>query len=232
MGSTDTDKLADSDEKPQHEITLPAFRIGKYPVTCAQYLLFVEATGHDWRWDEGRKPERGNHPVTYVSWYDARAYCDWLTERWLAEGRIGPTEAVRLSSEAEWEKAARGLDGNLWPWGNEWDATCCNADMNVGDTTSVGMFPKGASPYRCMDMAGNVWEWTSSKRTDYPSYVSAESEDETTTATALRVLRGGAFFINRSLARCAYRFRFSPNGGYRYFGFRVVVSPISPPSAL
>ncbi|MBE9508363.1 MAG: SUMF1/EgtB/PvdO family nonheme iron enzyme, partial [Chloroflexi bacterium] len=154
---------SDSDASPQHKITLPAFKIGKYPVTNIQYLHFVEATGRAWRSGDGQRPERANCPAAYVSWHDARAYCAWLTGTWRAEGKITPNEVVRLPTEAEWEKGARGADGLLWPWGGEWDETKCNSgELGLGATCAVGMFPGGTSPYGCLDMAGNVWEWMAS----------------------------------------------------------------------
>lgn len=107
-------------------------------------------------------------------WHDVRVYCDWLTREWRAAGKIGVDEMVRLPTEAEWEKAARGglpspdrrgAGGEVreYPWGNEWDAAKCNTyESGLGGTTPVGMYPEGASLYGCLDMAGNVWEWARS----------------------------------------------------------------------
>ncbi|MCP4529753.1 MAG: SUMF1/EgtB/PvdO family nonheme iron enzyme, partial [Delftia sp.] len=155
MGSSEADDMAYDDEKPQHEVTLPAFKIGKYPVTNAQYLRFVEATGREW-WDEGRQPERANQPAVRVNWHDARAYCAWVTKVWRAEGVIAPDEAVRLPTEAEWEKAARGglsLDGDdqggarRYPWGDDLDPNRANYDeTGIGTASAVGCFPNGISP--------------------------------------------------------------------------------------
>ena len=124
----------------------------------AQYRAFVAATGREapdgWT---NRAPARGeeDHPVVHVSWYDARDYCQWLSE---VTGR-----SYALPSEAEWEKGARGTDGRIYPWGNQWDATRCNSwESRLGKTTSVHAYPQGASPYGVLDMAGNVWEWTRS----------------------------------------------------------------------
>ncbi|MCL5994705.1 MAG: SUMF1/EgtB/PvdO family nonheme iron enzyme, partial [Chloroflexi bacterium] len=247
MGSADNDTMAYDDEKQQHEVALPAFKIGKYPVTCAQYLRFVEAADRQWRWDEGRKLERANHPVVAVSWHDARAFCDWLTQRWRAEGRIKPAEIVRLPSEAEWEKAARGADGRLWPWAGEWDVNKCNnGGLGLVDTTAVGMFPTGASPFGCMDMAGNVFEWTSSVYGRWNSQKNEmdftynypykpddgrEGEDASSDNNTLRVLRGGSFRNDRDVVRCTYRNGGYPNVDVTGSGFRVVVSPVSSPSA-
>jgi iron(II)-dependent oxidoreductase len=232
---------ADSDASPQQEVTLPAFKIGRHPVTNAQYRRFVEATGQKWLSDDGRQPERANCPAVRISWHEARAYCAWLTEVWRAEGVIADDEVVRLPSEAEWEKVARGSDGRPWPWGDGWDETRCNTDeLGLGDTCAVGMFPQGASPYGCLDMAGQVWEWTASLwgkgwsklEFKYP-YEPADGRENLAAGDEVRrVLRGGSFYYYRDSARCAYRYRGSPNRRLRNRGFRVVVSPISPPSAL
>jgi len=244
MGSTDADGMADSSEKPGHQVTLEAFKIGVYPVTNAQYLRFVEATGREWGSDHWRRPERANHPAVNVSWHDARAYCEWLTGVWRAEGLIGPKEVVRLPSEAEWEKAARGTGGSIYPWGDEWDETKCNnRELDLGGTAPVGIFPEGASPYGCLDMAGNVWEWTTSLwgpwtgkeaklKFGYPYEPADGRENLAAGDDVLRVVRGGSFRLNRYGARCAVRFRLNPFSVWYYNGFRIVVSPISPPSAL
>ena len=196
---------ADSSARPQHEVMLPAYQIGIYPVTNAQYLRFVEATGRAWRSDEGRRPEKATCPVAYVSWHDARAYCAWLTGVWRAEGTIAAGETVRLPTEAEWEKAARGTDGRTYPWGGAWEATRCNTrELALGGTTPVGTFAEGRSPYGCLDMAGNVWEWTLSlwgrwtgERAElqfsYP-YGSADGRENLGAGDdMLRVVRGGSF---------------------------------------
>jgi len=231
----------DRDASPQHEVTLPAFKIGRYPVTNGQYLRFVEATGREWPSDDGRRPERANHPAVRVSWHDARAYCAWLTEAWRAEDRIATDKVVRLPTETEWEKAARGTDGRRYPWGDEWDETRCNtSELGLGDTCAVGMFPADASPYDCLDMAGQVWEWTFSLWGEdwftpvfkYPYDPTDGRENLEAGDEVRRVVRGGSFNSNRYFARCASRGRYNPYPRYGSSGFRVVVSPISPPSAL
>jgi formylglycine-generating enzyme required for sulfatase activity len=159
MGSDPTkDKRAYNDEQPQHTLYLPDYYLAKTPVTNAQYAAFVQATSHrqpkNWR---ARKPPQTmmDHPVTRVSWHDAVAYCEWLSEV--------TSRPYRLPTEAEWEKGARGIDGLVYPWGDWWDAKRCNNKKgNKRRTTPVGAFPEGASPYGLLDMAGNVWEWTES----------------------------------------------------------------------
>ena len=218
MGS---DTLTDN-EKPPHEVTLRAYRIGKYPVTNAQYLRFVEATDA-WMWEEGRQTQKAHHPVIGITWHEACAYCEWLTHDWRRSGKIQTDEIVRLPSEAEWEKAARGTDGREWSWGSEWDETKCNSsELGLNDTSPVGMFPAGGSPYGCLDMSGNVWEWTATiwgpwdqdkKRATlqyrYPYNADDGRENLAGDENTLRVLRGGSFFSDQGGARCACR------GGYR-----------------
>ena len=208
-------------EKPQRTIDLPPYWIGRAPVTNDQFARFVRATGYKtmaeregkgrgwtgskWDWIEGadwqhpRGPAssiagKGDHPVVQVSWDDAQAFCDWAR--------------LALPAEEQWEKAARGTDGRLWPWGNEPPtAEHCNFNSNVGDTTPVGRYsPKGDSPYGCVDMAGNVREWTASWYT----------EGQT------RALRGGAWNNDDQFSRVAYRYYSDPRLRYNYVGFRVV----------
>jgi formylglycine-generating enzyme required for sulfatase activity len=221
MGSDPSvDRYARDNEQPQlHILSLPDYYLAKTPLTNAQYAAFVQATGHQQpeHW-EGGKPPKGkeDHPVVYVSWHDAVAYCNWLSE---VTGR-----PYRLPSEAEWEKGARGTDGRIYPWGNQWDAERCNSfEGDKGDTTPVGAYPEGASPYGLLDMAGNVWEWTRSVDKSYP--YDPDDGRENLEAKGLRVLRGGAFVNDSGYVRCASRYRSSPDGRSRSRGFRVVVSP-------
>jgi len=226
----------DREARPQYEVTLTAFRIGRYPVTVGQFRVFVEESGYRPGYPDCLRGT-ANHPVVNVTWHEARAYCQWLTGVWRAVGRIGAAEEARLPSEAEWEKAARGTDGRAFPWGDEWDALKCNAsETGLGGTSPVGMFPGGASPCGCLDMAGNVWEWTGSLwgkdwgRPDfrYPYRADDGREDLQASDEIARVLRGGSFFDGQFYARCAFRLGDLP--GYRrwfhggYLGFRVVVS--------
>ena len=188
MGSKDDNQLADYDEKPQHIVEIPYdYWLARYPVTNDQFATFVEATkyvttaekeggwspkeseyvkGLDWQHPLGSKSglkDKGDHPVVQVSWHDGVEYAQWLNQKLRAE--IGNLE-IRLPTEAEWEKAARGEYGNEWPWGNELGPARCNsAEGGTGDTTPVGAYsPQGDSPYGVADMAGNVWEWCHSLR--------------------------------------------------------------------
>ncbi|MFN8446159.1 MAG: SUMF1/EgtB/PvdO family nonheme iron enzyme [Caldilineaceae bacterium] len=223
MGSNDSDDYASASEKPQHMVTLEPFLIGKYPVTNAQYWSFVKATQCQppRHWQNGEpQPWLLTHPVTYVSWHDAQAYCRWRSE---ISG-----QTCRLPTEAEWEKAARGTDGRTYPWGDEAPTDLhCNFYGNVGTTTSVGIYSAGVSPYGLYDMAGNVLEWNSTKYKAYP-YDAKDGREELDGEDS-RLLRGGAWFNSPDLVRGAYRDWFGPDDRLDGVGFRVAIS-VSPGS--
>jgi serine/threonine-protein kinase len=198
------------DEQPQHTVYLDAFWIDKYEVTNAQYRRCVKAgvCQAPMTCDRGEPTyedtSKAEHPVVCVSWYRAKAYCEWT--------------GARLPTEAEWEKAARGADGWIYPWGNTPDGSKLNScDVNCPEhewkdalandgyayTAPVGSYPAGASPYGAVDMAGNVWEWTQSlwgenrERPDFKYPYNPEDGRENTEASkdVLRVLRGGSWYI-------------------------------------
>jgi formylglycine-generating enzyme required for sulfatase activity len=170
-------------------------------------------------WEDGEIPSgKEDHPVVNVSWEDAMDFCQWLSQE-TGKGFV-------LPSEAEWEKAARGTAGRIYPWGDEPPTPdLCNFGYNVGGTTPVGKYsPKGDSPYGCADMAGNVWEWTRSLYEDYPYDPDDGRED--LEASGRRVLRGGAFSLPEVVVRCAGRNHgYGPSNRNLNLGFRVVVSP-------
>jgi formylglycine-generating enzyme required for sulfatase activity len=201
-------------EVPQHELDLPAFEIGKYPVTSREYQAFVRGAGYrpPEGWDGDEYPAgKGDHPVVNVSWQDAVAYCRWLSEQ--------TKRSFRLPTEAEWEKAARGTDGRQYPWGNEFDSSRCNTSEGQSrGTTPVGQYPTGASPYGALDMAGNVWEWCSSLHKPYP-YDPGDGR-ENPEEGGVRVLRGGSWDVRQISARCAYRNRCPPDLWFDFVGFR------------
>ena len=174
-------------------INLPEFWISRTPITNTEYARFVTANGYTLpaHWGGDSFPsELADHPVTYVSWHDAVAYAEWL--------------GVRLPTDIEWEKAARGSDGRTYPWG-DWGKGFCNTiEAGVGGTTPVDRYsPHGNSPYGCADMAGNVLEWTATIDGKY------------------RTICGGAYNHNRTLAACAFRVRHIPGYRYRNIGFRI-----------
>lgn len=208
------------EEQPRDELTLPVFEIGLYPVTNAEYAAFVQATGRaaPVHWQEERLPEAlADHPVVHVTWHDALAYVAWLRER--------TGQAYHLRTEAEWEKAARGDDGRLWPWGNEWNPACANCEpAGPKGTTPVGQYsPLGDSPCGASDMAGNVWEWCSTAYADY-RYV-ADDGREDATGSDTRVLRGGSWYGDSGQVRCAFRGRRDPVLRFNRVGFRVARAP-------
>ena len=230
------------DEKPQHRVSLPEYRIGKYPVINAQYRRFVEDGGYtdkwrkcwtdagcQWckqeaiegpRWWDDSKWNLDNHPVVGVSWYEAVAYCNWLTKT-DPQGRV-----FRLPTEAKWEKAARGTDGREWPWGNEFDPEKANMrESGIGRTTAVGLFPLGVSSCEAHDMAGNVWEWCSS--IGYYKYKASGPEEDgsgSLEGNQPRALRGGSWDLPQDDARCAFRYWVDPDFRFDYIGFRVAES--------
>ncbi|MDM8516165.1 SUMF1/EgtB/PvdO family nonheme iron enzyme [Desulfobacterales bacterium HSG16] len=227
MGSDEKhDKKAHKDEMPQHKVELSEYWIGKYPVTKAQFRVFVKDSKYEID-DEWEKYGEDNHPVVYVTWHDADAYCKWLTEKledrkWL----------IRLPTEAQWEKAARGDDGQTFPWGNTEEQDKMNYyETGINDTSSVGCFPGGESAYSLLDMAGNVWEWTSSLWGDdlmeptfkYP-YDPGDGREENSTGTS-RVRRGGSWGNHAEYCRTAVRYRSGPGFQNSYRGFRVVCLP-------
>ena len=209
MGSNDY-----GDEQPIHQVYLSEYQIARHPVTNAQYELFVKANSYAApnHWENGKiPPGKENHPVVNVTWEDAQAFCTWA--------------GVRLPTEAEWEKAARGTDGRKYPWGNEPPTMeLCNFNRNVGDTTPIGSYPKGASPYGVLDMAGNVWEWVNDWY-DGSYYSQSPSVNPQGPASGTRrVLRGGAWNYGDNYVRSAVRDFVGPVYWNLYNGFRCVRS--------
>ncbi len=225
MGSDKSkDPQAYDREMPQHEVTVPGFKMSRYPITNAQYQAFVD--------DGGKEPEKyrdpfglPNHPVVGVTWDDAMAFCDWLTARLLAAGDVQEGMVVRLPSEAEWEYAARGPEGRMYPWGDEITPEHANYDENLGATSAVGCFPRGASRFSgCEEMAGNVWEWCLDDWHD--SYEGAPGDGsawiDNDKRSSEKLLRGGSWGSIPRLCRCACRRRNFLTSGNHVRGFRVV----------
>lgn len=275
-------QMGEGEDKHQNNSLSENFWIAQYPVTQAQFQEFVENNGYKragfWKeaenagvWQDGKikgrwddtwreKPRQysipfslSNHPVVGVTWYEALAFVRWLNEVWKEQGRLPEGIEVKLPSEAEWEKAARGgleilvkplitpvkdlnkdnhpaLETNpnpkrIYPWGNKPDPNCTNyADTGIGTTSVVGCFPTGASPYGCEEMSGNVWEWTRSLYKKYPYIPDDGREDLNASKQYLRVLRGGCFDKNDGDMRCADRIGLGTDFRLE-FGFRIVLSP-------
>ena len=197
--------------RARYKTELPEFWISRYPITNAQYKRFLDANvayavpfydaewAEPYNWDDKSRSYpagKEEHPVVLVSWNDAKAFCDWA--------------GLRLPTEQEWEKAARGdKDGRIYPWGDDWvDGRCNTSEAGVRGTTRVGQYsPQSDSPYGCADMAGNVWEWTASSH-----------------EKGGRVLRGASWDLIQGGARVSVRVDNSPDGAYTNIGFR----PLAP----
>ena len=200
-------------EKPVHRVYLDAYYIDKFEVTNALYKACVDAEICDGPTNVSRynNSQYAQHPVVYVDWEMAKTYCEW--------------RGARLPTEAEWEKAARGADGRTYPWGDEIDDTFANYNKNVGDTTPVGTYPKGVSPYGVYDMAGNVWEWVMDW---YDGNYYAKSPDANPPGPErgdYRLLRGGSWVYSGEGARSAYRSWDLLWNSYDRLGFRCSRSP-------
>ena len=205
---------------PKHAVELSAYWIGVHAVTNAQYGRFVAATGHrrpetaDYGkavWRNGSYPrEKADHPVVCVSWDDAQAYVRWA-------GCVLPTEA-------QWEKAARGPVGLIYPWGNAWDPSRCRNDGNRGDETTIAVsgYASGVSGYGTYQQSGNVWEWCSD-RYDEDYYRSSSARDPGgPSGGSTRVSRGGCWWIDDpAYFRAAYRYGYSPGFRIDNLGFRL-----------
>ena len=202
-------------ERPPHTVFVDTFEMDQFEVTNQDFEKFVAQTGYvtdaekpsetSWRAYAAGKP---NHPVVKVSWNDATAFCHWA--------------AKRLPTEAEWEKAARGTDQRIYPWGNNWDVSKVNAkESGYRETTVVGSFPAGASPYGVLDMAGNVAEWTSDWFQPYPGYPGGDNEAQYF-GEKYRVIRGGGWFSDQNQVRTTERSASSTTLANDDVGFRCV----------
>jgi formylglycine-generating enzyme required for sulfatase activity len=212
------------------QYNVSAFAIAKYPITNEQYEVFVDANDgyrklHWWEFSKEAKKWRKENPQpaetrfrgddlprTIVCWYDAVAFCQWLSHT--------TGQAIALPAEQQWQRAAQGDDGRKYPWGDEFDASRCNIQgSGIEEPTPVTQYPNGASPYGVMDMSGNVWEWClTAWRTD----------NSDLRGNSGRVLRGGSWNVFRYFARSLNRDWFFPYTRLGDIGFRVVcASPIT-----
>ncbi len=244
MGSDEYDR-----EKPQHIFDIPyTYNIALYPITNAQFLCFVEDGGYAhapyWEeavlhgyWEKGQFRNRSapypssepfnmaNHPVVGVTWYEAVAFTRWLTQQLHVETELSDNLIIRLPTEVEWEKAARGDDGLRYPWGAEPDPNRANySDTGIGAASAVGAFPGGRTPCGAEEMIGNVSEWCSTIWLDsYEGY--ASNVDSLLADNAKRAWRGGSFGSNVRNARSTYRGRDFSISRNLNLGFRVVCCP-------
>jgi formylglycine-generating enzyme required for sulfatase activity len=207
---------------------VPTFYLAKYPVTYAQYEIFVSDKGYDirkywtdagWAWKgdktqpvfwKDREWHIDDHPINGVTWYESYAFTRWLSAR--------TNIPITLPSEAQWQRAAQGDDGREYPWGNSFDITRCNTSASaIGKTTPVAYYPNGASAFGVLDMSGNVWEWCLSKWTEqyqFPEHIVVEG-------AVTRVQRGGAFDFSPQYARTTHRDDTNPSNHRSHDGFRI-----------
>lgn len=235
-------------EIPAHEVFLEAYKISKYPITNTDFDQFIQETqyvttaeqegtgfvfnpnhrvvaGANWQHPLGTNSDlidKEKHPVVQVSWWDVWQFCRWLTTK--------TGQKYRLPTEAEWEKAARGTNGRRFPWGDQWEPRFCNAEYRFRGTTPIDYFEaNNISPYGCVDMCGNVFEWTSTTigttepwpaKYAYP-YKPDDGRENLQTETR-RVGRGGSYSRDWVYCRNTFRFADLPKDRYSAQGFRVV----------
>ncbi|MCX7827281.1 MAG: formylglycine-generating enzyme family protein, partial [Verrucomicrobiae bacterium] len=218
MGNADTE--SPENERPAHKVRLTqGFWMAETPVTHAQYEQFDP----DHR---NRRPAWAgdDHPVNCVTWSEAVAFCLWLSER---DGR-----EYRLPTEAQWEYAARGTDGRIFPWGNSWDGSRCNSaeeEDGFAQTSPVEQFPQGASPFGVLDMVGNVWEWCNDWFESGYGDGSTRQDPTGPPSGTHRVCRGGSWLNHGYSCRTTMRARRAPDFSDNYIGFRVIC--VSGPNA-
>jgi formylglycine-generating enzyme required for sulfatase activity len=235
MGTNDT--RFNTAERPQHVLNLQSFQISRTLITVGQFAEYIRATGaaipRNWE-SVDWVVSHIDHPVTSVTWHEAYFFCAWLQEKLRAYDLIRSDDYVRLPTEAEWEKAARGTDGRLYPWGEDFDYRKCNTKTaGLRSTTPVGLFsPQGDSPYGCADMVGNAREWTCSlwgTAGNIPSfrypYTIADGRDLISAPDSVRrVIRGGGYYYDDDCANCVVRNRAFAHNRHAAGGFRIVVS--------
>ena len=243
MGSND----GEDDEKPPHKVYLDAYWMGKTEVTVKQYMKFVNETKtHFPKWLEkgsaynvetgtddhykklGSALKGDNYPIVGISWHDASAYCDWLSKK--------TGFHFKLPTEAQWEKAARGIDGREYPWGNhdpyyngKWYANYLAHDSweKRGEdgflySSPVGSYGQGASPFGLLDMAGNAWEWCSDwYDSDYYKNAASKNNPAGPENGSVRVFRGGSWDYDAWYLLCANRGNNAPSYGGFYLGIRL-----------
>lgn len=219
------------DQQPEHRVDINYdYWMGKYPITNSQYSKYAEEK-HFQIYPMSGWQSKMSHPVVNVSWSDARSYAKWFNEKYQKELKMAGDLMLRLPTEAEWEKAARGSSGNQFPWGNTFEEKKCN--LGIGTTTPVGSYSAagGNAPYGCADMLGNVWEWCQdlykiSVYQDRMGKIAVNPLPQQFTYFE-RVVRGGSFnnLKNKWLVHCATRYYQQSGNHYEDTGFRMCLAP-------
>lgn len=233
MGSSpDIDSFSLKEEQPPHKIFLDNFKISKTPITVWQWRIFKQSTQPNFTVAKTLDDQRT--PITNVNWYEAMEFTIWLTQNARATGEISINDEFRLPTEAEWEKAARGKDARLFPWGESPPAGRCNFrdEQKYGVVPAGSYSPEGDSPYGVQDMAGNVWEWTislwgrggSTPEFSYPYNKLDGRENILAPNEYRRVVRGGSFYYFDYCLRCSTRNLMYPATRHSGGGFRVVLT--------
>ncbi len=241
-GVTASATLPSLTDGPQHYLDLPPYYIGRYPVTNAQYRVFLKETSGSQPKENDRSKD--NHPVVSLNWHEALSYCAWLYKRIcglpdtqpLAELLRSGAWSISLPSEAEWEKSARGMyDARKYPWGMEANPNNANyQDTGLKTTSAVGCFADGASPFGAFDLSGNVSEWTRSiwgedmgrSEFEYPYQIGDGRENIHAPDKILRVIRGGSFYHDEEKISCTSRDAEKPNAEQDHIGFRLVITKL------
>jgi formylglycine-generating enzyme required for sulfatase activity len=226
IGSDTLDPYASERERPLREVFISTFEISKYPTTLLQFANFLLSNQIPFpeRWGAANHQglpvlleERGDYPATNISWEIANDYCSWLSS---TSGKN-----VVIPTEAEWEKAARGGDSRIWPWGNEFNPNYCNCfESGTEDFCKVCEYENGSSPYGCMHMSGGVWEWCFDFH-DPDFYQNMPLVNPVNLVPSRqRVVKGGSAFCTKEIVRPACRdWTNSINQGGGDDGFRVAI---------
>ncbi len=235
-------------EKAKHDVELTPFKMSRYPITNGQYKMFIDTKGYDDRkwWSEAGWKQRQsnkwvqpeywdneefsspNQPVIGVSWYEAEAFCSWLTGHLQSESDLPQKTIVQLPTEAEWEYAARGRSDALYPWRNDdiSEKYANYSKSNLGKPSAVGSYPSGQTPEGIYDLAGNVWEWCRDwYKSDYYKD-STKKDPEGPDDGRFRVLRGGAWYRDPDSCSCSARIDDAPGGRWDSYGCRVVLRDV------